>query len=56
MAERQTHNYIRHGTLDLFAALNVATGEVPAAFPEFRLVARLWKRVPHPPQSSMGGA
>jgi transposase len=29
--ERQTHNYIRHGTLDLFAALNVATGEVIAA-------------------------
>lgn len=28
--ERQTHNYIRHGTLDLFAALNVATGEVIA--------------------------
>jgi transposase/transposase-like protein len=28
--ERQTHNYIRHGTLDLFAALNVATGEVVA--------------------------
>lgn len=26
--ERQTHNYLRHGTLDLFAALNVATGEV----------------------------
>ena len=26
--ERQTHNYIRHGTLDLFAALNVATGKV----------------------------
>ena len=26
--ERQTHNYIRHGTLDLFAALNVVTGEV----------------------------
>ena len=26
--ERQTHNYIRSGTLDLFAALNVATGEV----------------------------
>jgi transposase len=25
--ERQTHNYIRNGTLDLFAALNVATGE-----------------------------
>jgi transposase len=28
--ERQTHNYVRHGTLDLFAALNVATGEVIA--------------------------
>jgi len=28
--ERQTHNYLRHGTLDLFAALNVATGEVLA--------------------------
>jgi len=30
MPERQTHNYIRNGTLDLFAALNVATGEVLA--------------------------
>lgn len=30
MPERQTHNYIRHGTLDLFAALNVATGKVIA--------------------------
>ena len=28
--ERRTHNYVRHGTLDLFAALNVATGEVIA--------------------------
>jgi transposase len=28
--ERRTHNYIRHGTVDLFAALNVATGEVLA--------------------------
>ena len=28
--ERLTHNYLRHGTLDLFAALNVATGEVLA--------------------------
>jgi len=28
--ERHTHNYVRHGTLDLFAALNVATGEVIA--------------------------
>ena len=30
--ERQTHNYMRHGTLDLFAALNVASGEVIARF------------------------
>lgn len=30
MPERQTHNYLRQGTLDLFAALNVATGEVIA--------------------------
>ena len=29
--ERRTHNYLRHGTLDLFAALNVATGEVIAS-------------------------
>jgi transposase len=29
--ERQTHNYVRHGTLDLFAALNIATGKVVAA-------------------------
>jgi transposase len=28
--ERRTHHYVRHGTLDLFAALNVATGEVIA--------------------------
>lgn len=29
--ERQTHNYLRHGTLDLFAALDVATGKVLAS-------------------------
>ena len=28
--ERRTQNYLRNGTLDLFAALNVATGEVIA--------------------------
>lgn len=27
-AERRTHDYMRHGTTSLFAALNVATGEV----------------------------
>lgn len=26
--ERQTHDYVRHGTTDLFAALDVATGKV----------------------------
>lgn len=30
MSERQTHNYIRHGTLDLFAALDVVTGKIIA--------------------------
>jgi hypothetical protein len=28
--ERRTHHYVRDGTLDLFAVLNVATGEVIA--------------------------
>jgi transposase len=28
--ERRTHNYVRHGTVDLYAALNVATGKVIA--------------------------
>jgi transposase len=27
-AEKRTHDYVRHGTTNLFAALNVATGEV----------------------------
>jgi transposase len=26
--EHRTHNYVRHGTVDLFAALDVATGQV----------------------------
>lgn len=29
--EKQTHDYTRHGTTDLFAALDVGTGEVTAA-------------------------
>jgi transposase len=28
LAERQTHDYVRHGTTSLFAALEVATGQV----------------------------
>ena len=27
-AERHTHDYVRHGTTTLFAALEIATGEV----------------------------
>jgi hypothetical protein len=27
-AERRTHDYVRHGTTTLFAALEVATGQV----------------------------
>src|SRR4051812_4997077 len=27
-AEKRTHNYVRHGTTTLFAALQIATGEV----------------------------
>jgi hypothetical protein len=27
-AEQRTHDYVRHGTTNLFAALNVSTGEV----------------------------
>jgi len=30
-AERRTHDYYRHGTLALFAALNVATGQIISA-------------------------
>ena len=26
--ERRSHDYLRHGTIDLFAALNTATGKV----------------------------
>ena len=37
--ERRTHNYVRHGTLDLFAALDVATGNVIGkTFPRHRAV------------------
>ena len=28
--ERRTHDYVRHGVIDLFAALNIATGQVIA--------------------------
>ena len=28
VTEKRTHDYVRHGTTNLFAALNVTTGEV----------------------------
>ena len=31
LPERRTHDYVRHGTTTLFAALDIATGEVTAA-------------------------
>ena len=31
LPERRTHDYIRHGTTTLFAALEIATGQVTAA-------------------------
>jgi transposase len=31
LAERRTHDYVRHGTTTLFAALEIATGTVTAA-------------------------
>jgi hypothetical protein len=32
LAERRSHDYVRHGTITLFAALEIATGQVTAAF------------------------
>ena len=31
LPERRTHDYVRHGTTTLFAALNIATGKSPPA-------------------------
>ncbi len=30
LAERRSHDYVRHGTTTLFAALEIATGQVTA--------------------------
>src|SRR4051794_11147980 len=52
MPEKQTHDYVRHGTTTLFAALEVATGKVTdACYPrhrneEFELPLESW-RVPY---------
>ena len=52
--ERRTHDYVRHGSTDLFAALDVASGEVTGRFYErhralefldfLKLVARTYPR------------
>ena len=31
LVERRSHDYVRHGTTTLFAALEIATGKVTAA-------------------------
>src|SRR6188472_4648616 len=53
MPERRTHDYVRHGITTLFAALNVATGEITGSIhrrhqaAEFRtFLAKLDKQVP----------
>ncbi len=33
---KRTHDYVRHGTTNLFAALNVATGQVLGTWPRAR--------------------
>ena len=33
MPERRTHDYVRHGTTSLFAAFNIADGNVITAAP-----------------------
>src|SRR5436190_16812797 len=35
-SEKRTHDYVRHGTTNLFAALNVATGQVTGECPPSR--------------------
>jgi Homeodomain-like domain len=45
LAERRSHDYVRHGTTTLFAALEIATGQVTAA-------RRLRHRTPSAPHSS----
>ena len=32
LPERRTHDYVRHGTTTLFAALEIATGQVTASY------------------------
>src|SRR6266540_22757 len=54
MPQRRTHNYVRHGVTSLFAALDLATGQVIGSLHrrhrsvEFRrFLAKLDKQVPH---------
>ena len=49
LPERRTHDYVRHGTTTLFAALEVATGKVLDACYDRHRVRRLGRHrcVPH---------
>ena len=51
LPERRTHDYRRHGTTTLFAALEIATGKVTAATRprhRHREFLRFLKRSPRP--------
>jgi hypothetical protein len=43
LAARRTHDYVRHGTTTLFAALEIATGKITAdaCYPRHRALAAL---------------
>ena len=60
LAERRTHDYVRHGTTTLFAALEIATGKVTAALqapaPPPGVPARSSSRSPAPTPTDDGAA
>ncbi|MCM4078722.1 hypothetical protein [Paractinoplanes hotanensis] len=41
-SEQRTHDYVRHGTTNLFAALNVGTGEIACDCAPSRNGPRFW--------------
>ena len=42
LAGRRSHDYVRHGTSTLFAALEISTGKVTAARPSASPVSSIW--------------
>jgi hypothetical protein len=42
LAERRSHDYVRHGTSTLFAALEISTGKETAARPSASPVSSIW--------------